>query len=161
MIRLKVSGGNFDPIIAMLDRMAHPDLMPLAQSVKEVMLKDNREGLLRGEDRFGDPMAPVEASTIRRGRGGDGEPLVPRSGASRAIADYQVDIQEGFDRIILVGSWPNTPFIKYHVTGYVVHTKNGDKGVPARDPVGIRPQGEILIAEAMTDYVYSELAMAS
>jgi len=153
MIRLKVSGGNFDPIIAMLDALAHPDLMPLATTVKEVMLKDNREGLLRGEDSFGDPNADVMQSTIDRGRGGEGPPTVPRYGASRLIADYQVDIQASSDRIILVGSWPNTPFVHYHATG--------TKYMVARDPTGIRPQGELLIAEALADYVYSELARAS
>lgn len=153
MIRARISMPNSEDIVRMLDVMAHPDFTPLAERVREIMIEDNREGLLRGEDCFGDQMAPVEQSTIDRGRGGDGEPLNPQGAASRAIADYQVEIQQGFDRVLLVGSWPNTPFIHFHV--------HGTKYMVARDPTGIRPAGEALIAEALEEFIFSVLARAS
>lgn len=145
MIRLKVSGANFDAIFRLIDVLAHPDLRPLAERVKQIMLDDNRNGLLAGLDSFGDAMEPVKQSTIKRGRGGDGPPLAPRYGASRAIADYRVDIVEGDNRTLLIGTWPNSPFIHFHAGA-------GTKWMVARDPVDVRPAGQILIGEALADY---------
>lgn len=144
MIRLRVSGDNFDAITQLVDRLSHPDLTPLAERLREVMIRDNRDGLLAGTDSFGDPMTDLEPSTIKRGRGGGGPPLVPRGDASRAISDYDVTIEQGDNRLLLIGGWPSTPFIHFHATG----TRN----MVSRDPVGIRPDGQEKIASAMHDF---------
>lgn len=144
MIRLKVSGPNFDPLIRSVEAMAHPHLMPLALKVAAIMVEDNRIGLLASTDSFGDPMTELEPSTIRRGRGGDGPPLIPRGEASRLISDYRVDIRPDDDRTLLVGTWPDSPFVHFHATG--------TKHMVSRDPVGIRPDGQALIEEAVADF---------
>lgn len=144
MIRLRVSGDNFDDIIAMCDRMSHPDLTPLAERLREIMIRDNRDGLLASTDSFGDPMTALEPSTIRRGRGGDGPPLVPRGDASRAISDYRVEVEPGDRGITLIGLWPTTPFIHYHVTG--------TKHMVSRDPTGLRPSGQDAVRSALHDF---------
>lgn len=145
MIRLKVMGDNFDPIYAMLDRMEHPPLGNLAMTLREIMIADNRDGLLAGLNASGDEAAPVTESTVRRGRGGDGPPRVPRGGSSRAIASYDVAITQGVDRLVLIGSWDNAPFVHFFDTG-TVH-------MVAREMVGIRPSGQAQIVEAVDNFV--------
>jgi hypothetical protein len=140
MIRLKVSGINFEPIVQMLDAMVHPDFTPLAEEVGEIMREDNREGLLAGTDIYGDPMKGIEESTRKR-RGGDGPPLVPNYGASRAISDYRTDIDVLTDRTLVIGTWPNSPFIHFH--------RFGTPNMVPRDPVGLRPEGEAKVADAL------------
>lgn len=149
MIRLRIKGGNFDPIIAMVDRLARPDLTPLVVRLREIMIQDNREGLLAGTNADGTRAADVKESTIRRGRGGDGPPRVPRGATSRMIADYDVDVQETGDRTLLIGMWPNTPFVHFHATGA---PKNN---MPARDPTGIRPDGQEQIRSALDAFAAS------
>ncbi len=144
MIRLKISGYGMERIIAMIDRASHPDLLPLAEKVAGIMEEDNRSGLLAGTDSFGDAMTPVEESTIRRGRGGDGPPTVPRHEASRFISDYRVEIIPRELGFTLIGRWPNTPFVRFHRTS--------TRHMVARDPVGIRPEGLGKIAVACRDF---------
>lgn len=147
MIRLRIKGGNFDPIIAMVDRLARPDLTPLVVRLREIMIQDNREGLLAGTNADGSRAADVKESTIRRGRGGDGPPRVPRDAASRMIADYRVEVQEASDRTLLIGMWPDTAFVHFHSTG--------TKHMAARDPTGIRPDGQEQIRSALDDFAAS------
>lgn len=151
MIRLRISGGNFDPILQMLDRLAHPDMTPLAESVREIMLEDNRAGLLAGTDSYGDDMTRLEESTWH-GRKGSGPPLVPEYGASPLITDYRVDIQPGDNRILLVGTWPSLPWVHFHATGFTVNSKHGPVAVVPRDPVDVRPEGQEKIRTALGEF---------
>lgn len=144
MIRLSVKGDNFDPIVALVDRMARPDLTGLAVELREIMLEDNRVGLLAGLNANGDVAADVTESTVRRGRGGDGPPRVPRGSSSRAISTYDVEIQEAPDRLLLIGSW-GVPFIH--------HLDSGTRHMVAREMVGIRPDGQEEIAGALQAFV--------
>jgi hypothetical protein len=145
MIRLSVKGPNFDPVYAMLDRLQRPPLGNLAATLREIMIEDNREGLLAGLNANGDPSADLEESTIRRGRGGDGPPRAPREAGSRVIASYDVDIQQGEDRLLLIGSWSDAPFVRFF--------DSGTKHMVAREMVGIRPAGQAKIGEALENFV--------
>lgn len=145
MIRIRVQGPNFDPIHAMLDRLARPPLGTLAAALREVMLEDNREGLLAGLDSDGSASAPVTEATVRRGRGGDGPPRVPRGDASRAIASYDVAIEPGTDRVLLIGSWSDAPFVHFF--------ESGTSRMVPREMVGIRPAGRAKVAEAVDRWV--------
>jgi hypothetical protein len=147
VINFKVSGPGFESLIEAIDDLARADMMPLAAEVRGIMIEDNRAGLLAGTNADGSRADDVKESTIRRGRGGDGPPRVPRGAASRMIADYDVEIQQSVDRILLIGGWRNTPFVHFHATGA---PKNN---MPARDPVGIRPSGQARIAQALADFV--------
>lgn len=144
MIQLKISGAYFDDIIAYLETLEHPDLRPLAEDVKGIMVQDNRQMMLAQTDIFGDRVDDVEQSTIKRGRGGDGPPRVPRGEESRMIADYEVDVQETTNGYLLSGEWPNTPFVHFHSTG--------TKHMVARDPVGISPDGLEKIAAVTQEF---------
>lgn len=149
MISLKISGYDFDPILRQIDLIAHPDLTPLANELGEIAVEGNRIGLLAGTDAFGDRMDDVEESTIRRGRGGDGPPLVPRNEGSRAIKDFRYRLEPAPDRTLVILEWPGTPFIHFQATGFVVNRRDGtQKPVVPRDPVGIRPETVTLFAEA-------------
>jgi hypothetical protein len=151
VIRLKVSGDGFEPIVEMVDRLRRPDLMPLAIRVREIMIEDNREGLLAGTNADGSAAAELAESTIRRGRGGDGPPRTPRYAGSRMIADYDVEIQGAADRILNIGGWRSTPWVHFHASGA---PRNN---MPARDPIGIRPGGQDRIREAIGEFVRSLL----
>lgn len=145
MIRLKVSGGNFDPLIAMVGRMARPDLSPLAESIRDVMIADNRDGLLAGTDSFGDRMDDVEESTIRRGRGGFGPPTIPRFSASQLIDRFRVTIDPTSDGgFSIKGNWPGVPQVEFFRTG-TVH-------MAARNPIGIRPDTRARIQQAIDEF---------
>ena len=145
MIRVSVKGPNFEPIHAMLDRLARPPLGDLAVTLREIMIADNRDGLLAGLNANGDTAEPVTESTIRRGRGGDGPPRVPRGAGSRAVESYDVAITRGTDRLVLIGSWSNAPFVHFLDTG--------TRHMVAREMVGIRPDGQEKIVEAVDDFV--------
>jgi hypothetical protein len=145
MIRLKVSGDNFEPIIHMLDRMARPPLGELAASLRLVMLEDNREGMLAQTDAlYGNRVDDVTEATVRRGRGGDGPARAPRGAASRVVASYDVEIQQAPDRLLLIGSWSDAPFVRFFDAG--------TRRMVAREMVGIRPAGQARIAEALSEF---------
>jgi hypothetical protein len=146
VIRIRVQGGNFEPIIRMLDQVARPDLGPLAQRIGKIMVEGNRRGLLAGTNADGSRAADLAESTIRRGRGGEGPPRVTREAGSRMIEDFRFDVQQAPDRVLVIGSWPNTPFVHFHATGA---PKNN---MPARDPVGIRPDDVALMGEAVEEF---------
>lgn len=149
MIRLKVMGPNFEPLIEMLTNMAHPDLRPLAERVAPLMVEDNRRGMLAGTNADGSRAADLAESTIRRGRGGDGPPRVPRSEGSRFIADYAVEHQSAPDRELLIGGWRSTPFVRFHSGPSGGRNANN---MPYRDPIGIRPEGMERIAAEVHDF---------
>jgi hypothetical protein len=143
MIGVKVVGPNFDDIIRSLEGLRDIDLIPLAERLKPIMIRDNRDGLLAGTDSFGDPMADVMESTVRRGRHGDGPPLVPGGETSSMIAAYDVEIRDDGDRVLLIGGWP-MHWVRFHATG--------TRHMVARDPLGIRPNGVAVIAAEVFDF---------
>lgn len=153
MINVHVSGDNFDDIIRHIEVMEFPDLSPLVERCREIMLEDNREGLLAGTDADGDGMRPLKNSTLRS-RDGDGPPLVPQYGDARIITNYQVETEDaGVNHVRLVGTWPGLPWVHYHVTGFHVRNARGEKiFVGPRNPVGIRPDGQELVRVALEDF---------
>jgi hypothetical protein len=152
MIRLKVMGPNFEPILALLDRLRHPDLAPLAEDIRGIMAEDMRTMLLDGLDADGTTTFRLEKSTIERGRPGDGPPRAPRREGSRIITDYRVDIQQSTDRTLLIGGWRSTPFIHILASG----TKPPHSMVP-RDMLGITPTGQGRIGTALREFVATRL----
>lgn len=148
MIGIRIAGDFAGgPLMRLLGELERPDLRPLAETLRGIMIEDNRSGLLAGTDRNGKPMAPVRQSTIDRGRGGDGPPLNPRESSSRAVADYDVEIQDNTrGGQTLIGGWRGTPFVKYH-TGVDSRTGRAERNI-----VGIRPDGMLAVANALEDF---------
>lgn len=141
MINIRVEGDNFDPIFALLHRVQFPDLTPLVETVREIMLEDNGAGIMARTDSFGDRMDDLKPSTLRR-RSGQGPQLAPEGESSPIITGYQVDDEEvGFNHVRLTGTWPGLPWVHFHVTGFTVQSKHGPVAVVARDPTGVRPDG--------------------
>jgi len=143
MMRIKVMGGNFAPILTMLDRLAHPNLVPLAIDCQGIMGEDMRAMLLDGVNADGSPTAPVREATVRRGRSGNGPARAPSPG-SRTIAGYEVEIQQSTDRILLIGGWRRTPFVHFLATG--------TRHMAARDMIGITPTGQGRLATATASF---------
>lgn len=149
MIAIRLAGCNFDDVRRMADVMAHPDLTPLADELGEIMVEGNRRGLLAGTDIFGDQMADLEPKT-KKTRGGDGPPLIPQFGGSRAIADFTYRVEELTDRLLVIGEWPNTHYIHFH--------SSGTANMVARDPVGVRPEDVQLMADAVERFAANLIA---
>lgn len=137
MIRMTTTTTGFDEVLGLLRRAVTPDLQPLADRVKGLMIQDNREGLLAGTDADGSQTTDLRPSTLKR-RLGDGPARVPHGQASRAISGFQVDIldQRGGGKV-LIGDWPDFPQIGY---------------MRDRNPVGIRPEGQVLIQDALNEF---------
>lgn len=108
------------------------DLDPIARIAKEIMIRQNRDGARLGIDIYGEPYDKLAESTWRT-RGGAGPPLAPQLDQSRIVSDFDVVIEHGFDAATIRGRWPNSPWIRFHVTGA---PKNN---MPVRNPVGMRP----------------------
>ena len=144
--------GDLTPLIQALDAMFDPfDLTELAVIVREIMIEDNIEARLAGVDADGVGLIEISESTRkRRARRGDGDgpPLVPNGSDSEAIKGFQVDIFDvGEQAKLLLGSWPNAPWMHYHVTGAPGHN------MPRRDIVGLQPECMEKIQKAMNEWL--------
>jgi hypothetical protein len=149
MIELRVIAPGLDSVIVRLDELAARlrDLRWLAERIAEILVRQNYEARVAGLDATGEPFLALAPSTLKR-RKGTGPPLAPEEGASK-IANPAIEIiplGDGAWRIAL--SWPDMPYLKYHVTG----TPN----MPARNPVGVTPMGWEQIRAAV-DQAVAEL----
>ncbi len=132
-----------DSIRDRLRGLANPDLRPLAETLRGVLIEDNRRGLLAGTDGQGRPLAPLAASTSKRD--GSHSPLLPQGENSPLIRDYVVKVEPAGDGLHVQAGWsPEPPGLRYQRTG-TSHS-------PARDPVGLRPDGEARVREAVDDF---------
>ena len=66
------------------------------------------------------------------------------------MAGYHVDIYVVGTKVDVIGQWPYTPQLTYHVTGYLSRAGNW---VPARDPVGLTPYAGDLIMSALEEWI--------
>jgi hypothetical protein len=142
--------GNLDEILAQLHRIQNPDLRPLAEQVAEVIVEGNRDGLLAGTDATGAPMAELADSTYRATgmarRGGLGPPTVPRFSASSLIDRFKVSVDtnssgKGF---VIKAGWIGVEQVKFFASG--------TKYMPARNPVGIRPETRVKIQTVVDNF---------
>jgi hypothetical protein len=146
-----INGGNFDGLLGLLRRIAAPDLRPLAEEIKRIIVEGNEAGLLAGLDADGVPFAELRESTIEgrvRREGGYGPALIPRFSASRLIERFRVEILPTSDGGLSIrGSWPGVPEVEFFRTGTIHMAK--------RNPVGIRPETSEKIQEAIDDFARS------
>lgn len=147
--------GDLTPIVQYLDDLAHLDLTELAEIVREIMIEDNIEARLAGVDADGIGLIEISESTVkRRARRGDGTgpALIPNGTDSEAIKGFQVDIYDvGEGAKLLLGSWPNAPWMHYHVEGRPGHN------LPVRDIVGLRPECRDKIQAAIDTWLEAKL----
>jgi hypothetical protein len=137
--------GNLQGTIDRIGRWRAIDPIPLARRLREILIEENAEGLKRGVDADGVEMAELRESTVERGRGGFGPPLIPRFSASWPIARFEVAIAREGDGYLIRAGWPGVEFAKYHQTG--------TKHMAARPIAGFRPSTNAQIDEAMAEFI--------
>lgn len=137
------------------------DLLPLGQIVAGILLEDNVAARMLGVDKDGDAFYDVPGATINPQladatfsfnpyRSAFEPPLIPMGVASRAISGFQVDVAGDPQDVLVTGSWPGFPELRFHVTGF---TSRSGKWVYPRDIVGIRPEAWDRIALAFDEFV--------
>jgi hypothetical protein len=167
--------GGLDRTLEGLRRLKDPDATPLMLSWMRILATDNRQGILAGLDADGVPMAPVRyrpkgppkrprkakfqgfgpyssglhgnlSSAEYRQLGGP--PLAPRGPYSRVITNYHTDyarLRVGYWQVTFwwedVVSVKGNPFLRYHFEGM--------GRLPRRDLRGIRPTGQVKVAQAL------------
>ena len=161
--------GDLTPIIVALDRLAHIDYTPLAETIKKILEEENAAAREAGLDFRGETFDSLYR-TVTKGRnkgqrrslrpaemgrrGGEGPPLAPRGAGSRVVTGFDVQILPLADGAILVrGNWPNFPELIFHVEG------RGHN--PVRDPVGITPAAQERIRDAVDEFLAAYLAGAN
>lgn len=164
MINIDATWDGYEALNNYIDRVTTglSNLDPLINDIVEVLVEDNREARLAGEDKDGAPMVEV---IPYRGRPGDGPPLVPEGGSARLITEFNVETERKSDsEWIIVAGWPSVEWLKYHVegsgggrsslfepqrsrgrsqrtSGFV--TNETGRQLPIRDPRGLRPVGQV------------------
>jgi hypothetical protein len=152
MYSLSLDLQGFDALDAAIARLlAAADLTPLAQEFRQIMVDDNATRTLGGVDLNSVTLAPLQPFTLEH-RKGAGPPLAPEGASAMLVTDYTVDVNvPDPNTVTIVGYWPNTPWVRFHETGYT-HNRTG-RFVPARNPVGITPEGQQKIADAFERFV--------
>jgi hypothetical protein len=152
MLKIEVSSSGEEQVSAYLADLKYRvvDLRPLAIEIGELIQVDNMAARMLGVDKDNQPFAPLAPATLRD-RMGNGPPLAPMEMLSRVVSDLEISyVDMGIGGVDIVGDWPNMPFLIYHVTG--------TGRMPARDPVGIRPQGWATIEDALDRFGESILS---
>jgi hypothetical protein len=152
MFSLSLDYQGFDALDHAIESLMRArDLLPLAQDMRAIMIADNAQRTTSGVDLNGVTLEPITEFT-RQHRDGNGPPLAPQGAGAMLISDYTVDINAPTPQdVVVVGYWPNTPWVRFHVDGFV-NARTG-RFVPARNPVGITPDGQQRVAEAFERFV--------
>lgn len=134
---------------ALLDRLVEiqqrcNNLAPLASPVITVLRTGNRDRALAGTDAAGTSYAPLAPATLKR-RKGTGPPQAPQGEASRIVTAQTWESDASPGELRLTGSWPSLAWLIYHV--------QGTSRMPARDPVGFRPQDIKTAKTLLREYV--------
>ena len=157
MLEIQISGTSMEDLYIDISRFQESlDLMPLAGDIEAFLLQDNERARALGvdvNDRALKELAPITIKT----RHGDpfAEPLIPHDSLSRVMSDFETASSSlGDGDAVVTKTWPNTPFLHLHVTGY---TSRGGNPVPVRDIVGVRPTARMTIARMLFDWVESKV----
>ena len=134
---------SLDAILAELRRFASVDLRPLADRIGSALVESNRVGLLAGTDGSGAPFAPLSPASIRRS--GSHTPLVPDGASSPLIVNYDAKVELDGDKARVIAGWSPAP-------RGLAQSVTGTEHQPARDPRGLRADGEAKVREALDDF---------
>jgi hypothetical protein len=152
MMQFSVTSTGEDQVLRHLDDIQFRvfDLKPLGVKIGEIVQVDNMAARMLGVDKDGLEFAPLAPATLADPRRGPGPALAPMEMASRIISDLTISyVEGGVGELDVVGDWPGMPFLIYHVTG--------TRHMPARDPVGVRPEGWAQVEEAADAFLESIL----
>ena len=146
-----------DALTARLDKMLRvakgegPEIIKFRRDIKQIVIADNADKLLKGVDKNGNPLAPLAPSTLKNPRRGSGPPLIPRGARSRFITNFEVTWEIQGSSMALKGRYVNIlsksgrSFVQYHL--------NGTSRLPKRDVAGITPKGWQKIRERQHAFV--------
>ena len=139
MIDIEVKGALSDHLFPMLRGLRDVDPLRFGARIERILVEENERGLRDGFNADGSKTDELEASTIRRGRGGYGPPRIPRFGRSWPIAGFKVEVeQEGEYGCSIRAGWPLAGKLPlYFQEG--TKDKDGTRRMVARPIAGLRP----------------------
>lgn len=115
------------------------------EDLRRTVVEDHYHMLLEGKDRYGQPRAPLAASTTKNPKRDSGPSLIPNYARSRFIRNFEAEwvMRDGLMTLAAryrdILSKKGKPFAQYHMTGA---SKPGTNWVlPRRDTGGITPKG--------------------
>jgi hypothetical protein len=128
-----------------MTRITPSQVAPLLNTWKQLVIEDNKNGVLAGTDKDGKPAPPVKP---RKGRG-NGPRLAPRGVSSAVISKFEVRT-DATARSITAGwagvkSKKGVAYLAYHFAGA---GRN-----PRYDLRGVRPAGRSKMASAMQTWI--------
>jgi hypothetical protein len=107
--------------------------------IRQIVVEDHADMLVRGVDRYGVPRAPLAESTLKNRRRGPGPSLIPRGLASRFATHFEAVWLTVAGALQLacryrdILSKQGKTFVQYHMTG--------TRYMPRRDTGGVTPKG--------------------
>lgn len=125
--------------------MARPGsraLTDFRRDLRTIALEGAEKALLSGLGPGGTPTAPLKASTLKRGRPGNGPPRVPRNRTSRMFEGLNATWESGGGEAsqVLIVVVQGVPFAKYLI--------GGTEHMAAR-PMGIHPDAMRRVGERL------------
>ena len=142
---------GLDSLRDLLDRLRRKpaevaDLPTLARKIRQIVLDDNREGLLAQIGADGKRLADLAPSTLKGRRGGSGPPGVPQGAESRLIVEYDAEIVFNSDGTLSIfAGWGGRVPAAYFLN-------KGTNRMPARPLVGLRPATRDKIQQALDEH---------
>lgn len=119
------------------------------RDIRQIVVDDHTDMLLRGVDRYGKPRAKLAESTLKKKGRGPGPSLIPRGMASRFIANFEAAwvTASGVLQLVCryrdIVSKQGRSFVQYHMTGCDPgsNPRRPNWSLPRRDTGGITPRG--------------------
>lgn len=128
-----------------LSKITPSQVQPLLTKWRDIIIEDNRSGVLAGTDKDGRPATPVKP---RKGRG-SGPRLAPKGVSSQVISKFEVKT-DATARSITAG-WTGVRSKKG--VAYLGYHFDGQGHNPRYDLRGVRPQARAKMANAMTTWI--------
>jgi len=125
------------------------DLRPLASTIADQLIAENRKLRWAGTDGEGDTLAPLRPVTIRR-RGNDNPPFLPHGDESRVIANLSIRTEIEPDGIAVVAALPGCGWLRFHI--------DGAGRLPVRDIRGFSAEFHEWLDDVVSEYVRLRLA---
>lgn len=128
-----------------LQALRQVEVEGLLNDWRQTLEEDNEQGILKGQDGFGNPMVPIAETTKKYRKSAVGKadpnapPMIPCYALSRVIANYVTAFYRDGVRWVVIGAWENVlskkgvPFLPFHF--------RGEGHLPVRNLAHIRPWG--------------------
>lgn len=120
------------------------DLHPLASTIADQIVAENRKLRWAGTDGDGDPLTPLRPITIQK-RGNNNPAFIPHGVDSRVIANLSVKISVEADGLNVVASLPGCGWLRFHI--------EGAGRLPVRDITGFSPAFHEWLEDVVSEYV--------